>query len=676
MKRLTAELPTLTAPMKDKELMVYLSTAYEAVSAVLLVERKVRHMPIHYVSRSLQGVEVIMDKPINQILNSLKASGRLAKCAIELGAYGISYALRNIIKGQVLADFLANTVASDDPTCENAPSIETTLALEDVQDSSKVRKEQTEPDPAAKENFGREDLYPSFIEDLTAKGVGLHVADSLTEGKIIICFPFTMNAKDTIHVQTCELTKEEFVHFLELYPIPSEYSVMLPKHNQTIFDAPYGYVGLYTHCFSLANLRLPLTQFFCDVLQYFHIHISRLNPFGYAKLTTFIVMCKAYRHLTNIRVFLDPILFMVGLKPSWEHEMAFRNFMYDETNEDIYFLPKEPYPDFGTGSPSVSINTEPPISDAEPVVQLVENMADLGTLRSTSSHVIRAKTISSKDASTLLTISDDDEGLPNVLELQDANSCHLKISAITPPAWKNHLDNHLDVELLDLHDQCYVRQAVMYNAVNKRSWELLKVIEQIRGGCDLMKERERARNEECDGLKAKCEATMTDFDNNPAMVALYKNIYPFSSEIKEHKANLDRMMLESKKWAGYQVSLSTLESKVASLEAEKARLEAVKASPPSLGRLVGKIVSPVVFYGRCAAFEEVVEMKEPFNLTKIIQHRSKLFSRRSHQHFNALSRTQAPVPSSQKATPSSAPLSKPMSPPAAVSSVKVQSPPV
>nr|GEZ24942.1 ABC transporter B family member 19 [Tanacetum cinerariifolium] len=32
-------------------------------------------------------------------------------------------------------------------------------------------------------------------------------------------------------------------------------------------------------------------------------------------------------------------------------EMAFRNFMYAETNEDLSFLPKEPSPDFSTGSP-------------------------------------------------------------------------------------------------------------------------------------------------------------------------------------------------------------------------------------------------------------------------------------------------------------------------------------
>nr|GEW25325.1 hypothetical protein [Tanacetum cinerariifolium] len=111
--------------MKDEELMVYLSAANEAVSAVLLVERNRRQMSIHYVSRSLQGAEVnyapiekldlalahaarrlkryfqghtikvITDKPINQILNSREASRRLAKWAVELGAYGITGSSRS-----------------------------------------------------------------------------------------------------------------------------------------------------------------------------------------------------------------------------------------------------------------------------------------------------------------------------------------------------------------------------------------------------------------------------------------------------------------------------------------------------------------------------------------------------------------------------------------------------
>ncbi|GJR78603.1 reverse transcriptase domain-containing protein [Tanacetum coccineum] len=122
MKKLITELPTLMAPKKEEELMVYLSVANRAVSAVLLVERHGRQASIHYVRRTLQGAEinyppmeklvlalihavrrlrryfqghvikVIIDKPISQILNNQEATRRLAKWGIELEAYGIKYA--------------------------------------------------------------------------------------------------------------------------------------------------------------------------------------------------------------------------------------------------------------------------------------------------------------------------------------------------------------------------------------------------------------------------------------------------------------------------------------------------------------------------------------------------------------------------------------------------------
>ncbi|GJV60258.1 hypothetical protein Tco_1466358 [Tanacetum coccineum] len=239
-------------------------------------------------------------------------------------------------------------------------------------------------------------------------------------------------------------------------------------------------------------------------------------------------------------------------------EMSFRNFMYNETDKDLSFLPKEPSPNFGTGSPSISINTKPPIGDAKP-------------MGASSSRVTRAKTTSLKDASLMLTIFDDDEGPPNVLELQNANACHLKISTITPPTWKNHIDNHLD--------------------------ELLKVIKQISGECDVIKESERANDEECEALKAKCEAAMTNFDNNLVVVPLREKISTLSSEAKEHKAKLDWMMLE---------------------KAKKARLEAVEASlrqeVDDVKRDRMELVSKVVPY---IAMELVVEMKEPFDMMKV-----------------------------------------------------------
>ncbi|GJR72649.1 hypothetical protein Tco_0085014 [Tanacetum coccineum] len=187
------------------------------------------------------------------------------------------------------------------------------------------------------------------------------------------------------------------------------------------------------------------------------------------------------------------------------------------------------------------------------------------------------------------------------------------------------------------------------------------------------------------------------------------------------------MMLESQKWAGYQVTLSTLDSKVDSLEAEKAKLEAIETSlrrevkelkqdrrdvvlkvvpyaamelvySDELGWLVGTLVSSVITYGHCRVYEQVAAMKEPFDLSKAKGYRSSykkehtqasndfvtatfpwldefvadaaalikalLLKKPPTLHKPAPLRTQMLLPSSYKATLSSAPSSNPMSPPA------------
>ncbi|GJZ27989.1 hypothetical protein Tco_0572636 [Tanacetum coccineum] len=543
-------------------------------------------------------------------------------------------------------------------------------------------------------------------------------------------------AKDSVTIQTYELSKEEFNDFLTLYPIPSEYHVILPKSNQTVFDASPGFIYRGSTLLVVPSSPLLLS---CAKL----IVVSPLSTSSEA---------------FSICIELQRPAIMAGDK-----EMAFRNFIYTEDDKDLSFLPKEPSSGFGTGSSSVSINTEPLKANEEPVIQSVEVTKNYGESPqpelfvvhprsvvtwikdwkcktrggsssplvkrklahgSSTSRATHAKTSSSKDDAPFLTVSDDDEGLPNVLELKDATDCHLKIFAITPPAWKNHLDNHMDVELLDLHDRYYARQAVVDNAVNRRSHELLQVIEKLRGEFDVMRNKERAREEECEGLQVKCEAAMTEFKKNPVVVALREKISILSTEVKEHKLNLDRIMLESQKWAGYQQNLSTLESKVTFLKAEKARLEVVEVSlrkevedfkrdrrevvskfvpyaamelvySDGMGSLVGRLVSSAILYGRCRAYEQVADMKEPFDLSKVKGYRS--FYKKDHTQASndfatdtfpwldkfvadpsALievllskkppslqrpvpSRTQVPLPTSQRATPSSAPVSNPMS---------------
>ncbi|GJY89682.1 hypothetical protein Tco_0504878 [Tanacetum coccineum] len=128
-------------------------------------------------------------------------------------------------------------------------------------------------------------LCPSFIKGLTAKGLG----------PLLGRFPY--------------------------------WSSILPKSNQTVFDAPPGFIYL-----GLTLLVVPISPL--------------------------LLSCAR--------------LMVVGPLSTSSKEMAFRNFIYTEDDEDLSFLPKEPSPGFGTGSPFVSVNTEPLKADEELVSQPVE----------------------------------------------------------------------------------------------------------------------------------------------------------------------------------------------------------------------------------------------------------------------------------------------------------------
>ncbi|GJS83780.1 reverse transcriptase domain-containing protein [Tanacetum coccineum] len=140
MKRLIMSLPSLTPPFPKETLYAYLAVSKEAVSAVLLTDQNRRQCPVQYVDheRTLNEAErnyspleklalslinmtrrlrryfeahpvkVITDQPIKNILSRTEASGKLAKYAVEIGTYKISFMPRNAVKGQVLADFLSD----------------------------------------------------------------------------------------------------------------------------------------------------------------------------------------------------------------------------------------------------------------------------------------------------------------------------------------------------------------------------------------------------------------------------------------------------------------------------------------------------------------------------------------------------------------------------------------
>ncbi|GJV84489.1 hypothetical protein Tco_1524387 [Tanacetum coccineum] len=147
--------------------------------------------------------------------------------------------------------------------------------------------------------------------------------------------------------------KEEFNDFLTLYPIPSEYRVILPKSNQTVFDAPPGfkYRGstllvvpnspLLLSCAKLMVVSPLLTSFkgfsICVELHewFFYVQDSiilakypqlmseqnKLDSKSFKdKLPLNIeenpMFQRLGRYPTSVRVIPDPILFLACLKPS------------------------------------------------------------------------------------------------------------------------------------------------------------------------------------------------------------------------------------------------------------------------------------------------------------------------------------------------------------------------
>nr|GEY84534.1 hypothetical protein [Tanacetum cinerariifolium] len=386
------------------------------------------------------------------------------------------------------------------------------------------------------------------------------------------------------------------------------------------------------------------------------------------------------RYPISVRVFPDPILFLAGLKPLWEHgqqrpaimvggkEMAFRNFIYTEDVDDLAFLPKEPSLGFGIGSPSALVNTKPPKDVEEPEVQPPEVTTDSGESLKADVFVVHPGSVDSHIKERKCKIKG---GLPNCFELKDANVCHLKISAITPPAWKGYLDNQMDLELLDLFDRCYARQVVMDNAVNRRAREFLQVIKKMSGEADVIKARERSHEDECEGLQVKCEAAMAEFDQNPDVLALREKISSLTADVKEQKEpNKARLKAVEASLHKEVEELKQDRKDVVSKVVPYAAMKLVHSY--KLGMLVGKLVSSAITYGRCRAYEQgsndfataTFPWLDEFvaDATALIE--TLLSKKPPMLQKPAPSRTQMPVPSSRKVTPSSASSLNPMYPPA------------
>nr|GEX45208.1 reverse transcriptase domain-containing protein [Tanacetum cinerariifolium] len=110
LKQHLSELPLLVAPKPQEELIMYLSTTYGAVSAVLMTERGTTQTPIYFISRALQGPKLNylpMKKLVLSLVFAAKASDGIFRHILSRSLLtNPSSRPRTSVKGQILADFL------------------------------------------------------------------------------------------------------------------------------------------------------------------------------------------------------------------------------------------------------------------------------------------------------------------------------------------------------------------------------------------------------------------------------------------------------------------------------------------------------------------------------------------------------------------------------------------
>ncbi|XP_034711358.1 uncharacterized protein LOC117933893 [Vitis riparia] len=151
-KRYLSQPPILSSPQPGKRLYMYLVVTDWAVSAVLLRSLSPRDQrPVYFISKALADAEtrysrmeqtalvlrtaaqklrpyfqahpitVLTNQPLRNILHKPDITGRMLQWAIELSEYGIGYQPRLSLKGQVMADFIAELPEVRAPDEESTP---------------------------------------------------------------------------------------------------------------------------------------------------------------------------------------------------------------------------------------------------------------------------------------------------------------------------------------------------------------------------------------------------------------------------------------------------------------------------------------------------------------------------------------------------------------------------
>ena len=137
MKKYLSSPPLLSPSMPREELYLYIAVSQVAISTALIRDEGSSQRPVYFISRAFRGAEeryprmeklafalittarklkpyfqadiiiVLTDQPLKRAMSSPEAAGRMALWAIKLSEFDVQYCPRTAVKGQIVADFIA-----------------------------------------------------------------------------------------------------------------------------------------------------------------------------------------------------------------------------------------------------------------------------------------------------------------------------------------------------------------------------------------------------------------------------------------------------------------------------------------------------------------------------------------------------------------------------------------
>ena len=141
--------PSLLSPsIPGEELYLYIAVSQAAVSAALVRDEEGSQRPVYFISKAFRGLEeryprmeklafalitaarklkpyfqaytivILTDQPLKRAMSSPEAAGRMALWVIELSEFDVQYRPRTAVKGQLVADFIAEYTQSEDKRVE------------------------------------------------------------------------------------------------------------------------------------------------------------------------------------------------------------------------------------------------------------------------------------------------------------------------------------------------------------------------------------------------------------------------------------------------------------------------------------------------------------------------------------------------------------------------------